>query len=67
MGVERGLTDAELVPDLNQTIPRDSDIVRLIWDRSNSHSGDHISVLILSGSGLDLSLGIPDGSDVVHS
>lgn len=67
MGDERGLANAELVPDLGESVPRNSNIVGLVRRRSHSHLGDDVSVLILSGGGLDLSLSVPDGGDVVHA
>lgn len=67
MGNKGSLANAELVPDLDKSVPRDSDIVWLIWDLGNSHSANEVSMLVLSGSGLDLSLSVPDGGDVVHS
>lgn len=67
MSNKRGLADTELVPNLDESVPRDSDIVWLVWDLGNSHSADEVSVLVLSSGGLDLSLSVPDGGDVVHS
>ena len=67
MGLEAGLANTELVPDFSISVPRNSDVVGLVWDLSGFHLTDDISVLVLSGGGLDLSLGVPDGSQLIKS
>lgn len=64
---EAGLADAELVPDFDESVPRNSYIIIGLWDLGNSHLADDIDVLVVSGGGLDLSLSVPDGSQVVES
>lgn len=67
VGLKACLADTELVPDLGISIPRDSHIVGLVRNLGNLHFADDISVLVLSGGGLDLALGVPNSGQLIKS
>jgi hypothetical protein len=67
VSLEAGLADAELVPDFDVSVPRDSNVVVGVWDLGDSHLADDVDVLVVSSGGLDLSLSVPDSGQVVES
>lgn len=67
MSLKAGLADTELVPDFDESVPRDSHVVVGVWDLSDSHLADDVDVLVFGGGGLDLSLSVPDSGQVVES
>jgi hypothetical protein len=67
VSLEAGLADAELVPDFDVSVPRDSNVVVGVWDLGDSHLADDVDVLVVGGGGLDLSLSVPDSGQVVES